>query len=57
MKIPVLILRHHMLLARAACDMHLNSYFKAYDFPVIFTRAANVYGSCQQLYRIIPKTF
>ena len=43
--------------SRAACDMHLNSYFKAYDFPVIFTRAANVYGSCQQLYRIIPKTF
>ena len=23
--------------SRAACDMHLNSYFKAYDFPVIFT--------------------
>ena len=26
------------------------------DFPVIFTRAANVYGECQDLYRIIPKT-
>ena len=32
------------------------SFFKAYDFPVIFTRAANVYGPGQQLYRIIPRT-
>ena len=30
--------------SRAACDMHLLSFYKAYDFPVIFTRAANVYG-------------
>jgi len=42
--------------SRAACDMHLMSFFKAYDFPVIFTRAANVYGPGQQLYRIIPIT-
>lgn len=42
--------------SRAACDMHLKSFFKAYDFPVIFTRAANVYGPGQQLYRIIPRT-
>ncbi len=42
--------------SRAACDMHLLSFYKAYDFPVIFTRAANVYGPGQQLYRIIPKT-
>ena len=41
--------------SRAACDLHLMSFFKAYDFPVVFTRAANVYGPCQQLYRIIPK--
>ena len=27
-----------------------------YDFPVVFTRAANVYGPGQQLYRIIPRT-
>ncbi len=41
--------------SRAACDMHLKSFYKAYDFPVIFTRAANVYGPGQQLYRIIPR--
>ena len=43
--------------SRAACDMHLMSFFKAYDFPVVFTRAANVYGPGQQLYRIVPRTF
>jgi len=42
--------------SRAAADMSLNSYFKAYDFPVVYTRAANVYGPGQQLYRIIPRT-
>jgi dTDP-glucose 4,6-dehydratase len=42
--------------SRAACDMSLMSFFKAYAFPVVFTRAANVYGPGQQLYRIIPKT-
>jgi dTDP-glucose 4,6-dehydratase len=41
--------------SRAACDLHLLSFFKAYGFPVIFTRAANVYGPGQQLYRIIPR--
>ena len=42
--------------SRAATDMSLMSFFKAYNFPVIFTRAANVYGPGQQLYRIIPRT-
>lgn len=42
--------------SRAACDMHLMSFHKAYNFPVVFTRAANVYGPGQQLYRIIPRT-
>ena len=41
--------------SRAACDLHLQSFFNAYDFPVVFTRAANVYGAGQQLYRIIPR--
>ena len=41
--------------SRAACDMHLKSFHKAYDFPVVFTRAANVYGPGQQLYRVIPR--
>jgi dTDP-glucose 4,6-dehydratase len=42
--------------SRAAGDMSLRSYFDAYQFPVVFTRAANVYGPGQQLYRIIPRT-
>ena len=42
--------------SRAACDLHLKSFFEAYDFPVVFTRAANVFGQGQQLYRIIPRT-
>ena len=42
--------------SRAACDLHLMTFFKQYNFPVVFTRAANVYGPGQQLYRIIPKT-
>lgn len=41
--------------SRAACDLHLLSFFKAYNFPVVFTRAANVYGAGQQLYRIVPR--
>jgi dTDP-glucose 4,6-dehydratase len=41
--------------SRASCDLHLMSFFKAYGFPVVFTRAANVYGSGQQLYRIVPR--
>lgn len=42
--------------SRAACDLHLLTFFKQYNFPVAFTRAANVYGPGQQLYRIIPRT-
>lgn len=42
-------------LSRAASDLHLKNLFDAYKFPVIFTRAANVYGEGQQLYRIITK--
>ncbi len=41
--------------SKAACDMSLMAYFKAYGFPVVFTRAANVCGPGQQLYRIIPR--
>ncbi len=41
---------------RAAADMSLRTYFEAYHFPVVFTRAANVYGPGQQLYRIVPRT-
>ena len=42
--------------SRAAADMSLRSYFTAYSFPVVFTRAANVFGPGQQLYRIVPHT-
>ena len=42
--------------SRSCLDWHLYNYFRNYNFPVIFTRSANVYGECQQLYRIIPKT-
>lgn len=42
--------------SRAAGDMSLNTYFANYQFPVLFTRAANVYGPGQQLYRIVPRT-
>lgn len=42
--------------SRAACDLHLRTFFNQYHFPVTWTRAANVYGPGQQLYRIIPRT-
>ncbi|WJG10587.1 GDP-mannose 4,6-dehydratase [Aliiglaciecola sp. LCG003] len=42
--------------SRAAADMSLKTFFAVHDFPVVTTRAANVYGPGQQLYRIIPKT-
>ena len=42
--------------SRAAADMSLMSFYRAYQFPVVFTRAANVFGPGQQLYRIVPKS-
>lgn len=42
--------------SRAAGDMMLNVYQQQFGLPVCYTRAANVYGAGQQLYRIIPKT-
>lgn len=43
-------------ISRSCADSHLLGIYKNYGFPVVFTRAANVYGPGQQLYRIIPKT-
>jgi len=43
-------------ISRAAADMSLRAFHAAYQFPVVSTRAANVYGPGQQLYRIIPRT-
>ena len=42
--------------SRAACDLNLISFYNNYNFPVVFTRAANVFGPFQQLYRIIPRS-
>jgi dTDP-glucose 4,6-dehydratase len=42
--------------SRATADMSLKTFFDVHQFPVVTTRAANVYGPGQQLYRIIPKT-
>lgn len=42
--------------SRAACDLSLRTFTRAYDFPVVTTRAANVYGPGQRLYRIVPRT-
>jgi len=42
--------------SRAACDMSLRTFVANYRFPVVTTRAANVYGPGQRLYRIIPRT-
>lgn len=43
-------------ISRAAGDWHLRAQFENIGFPVVFTRAANVYGEYQRLYRIVPKT-
>ena len=42
--------------SRAASDMLFKIYEKEYSIPIVFTRASNVYGEGQQLYRIIPLT-
>ena len=42
-------------ISRAAGDLHLLAEHRRKKFPVIITRAANVYGPYQQRYRIIPK--
>ncbi len=42
--------------SKAAADMNLMAFVKEKKFPCVFTRAANVFGPGQQLYRIIPRT-
>lgn len=42
--------------SRAAGDMSLKTFVDAYGFPAVSTRAANVYGPGQPLYRIISRT-
>jgi dTDP-glucose 4,6-dehydratase len=42
--------------SRAAGDMLFKIYRENFGLPVVSTRAANVYGPGQPLYRIIPRT-
>ena len=42
-------------ISRSAQDMNLLAYKKFKNFPVVFTRTANIFGPGQQLYRIVPK--
>lgn len=42
-------------ISRAAADFHIKALVGKDEFPAVFTRAANVYGEGQALYRIIPK--
>jgi len=44
-------------ISRACSDYHLKLLHKQFKFPVIFTRASNVYGEYQDFYRLIPKAF
>ena len=41
--------------SRAAADMTVNCFHNHKGFPFCGTRASNVYGPGQQLYRVIPK--
>ncbi len=43
-------------LSRAAGDWVVRMWAENFGLPAVFTRAANIYGEGQQLYRIIPKT-
>ena len=42
--------------SRAASDVFIQLLVKTYNFPAVFTRAANVYGAGQQLFKIIPRS-
>lgn len=42
--------------SRAAGDMSLKTFVDTFQLPAVSTRAANVYGPGQQLYRIVPRT-
>jgi len=42
--------------SRAAADDFILLLVKNFKFPAVFTRAANVYGAGQQLFKIIPRS-
>ena len=41
--------------SKSAFDLLLRTYCCKYDIPFLITRAANIYGPCQPLYRVIPR--
>ena len=43
--------------SRAAGDWHVCNLAKEKGLPAVLTRAANVYGPGQQVYRVIPRAF
>lgn len=43
--------------SRAAGDWHVANMAKIMGIPAVLTRAANVYGPGQQLYRVVPRAF
>jgi dTDP-glucose 4,6-dehydratase len=43
--------------SRAAGDMMLQAYRRAYGFPAVITRTANIYGPGQPKHRFIPLAF
>lgn len=42
--------------SKAAGDLFMLTLVKNFNFPLIMTRATNVYGKHQQLFKIIPRT-
>lgn len=42
-------------ISRTAGDLHILNFIKYKNFPAVITRAANVYGPGQQMYRIVPR--
>jgi len=43
-------------ISRSCSDRHLIALSEHWGFPAVITRASNVYGAYQQLYRIVPRT-
>src|SRR5262249_11745506 len=42
--------------SKAAADQFLRTMHRQFHFPVVTVRATNVYGPCQQLHKIIPRS-
>ncbi len=42
--------------SKAAGDLMLFTLRKNFNFPMVMIRATNVYGPCQQLFKIVPRT-